>query len=175
VPTAALSHRCAPPRLLRPRRSAPPTAGPRLMRCPTAHFGPERPYYATTPALLAHFPLPASVRARAVVPLSFIFSLYYLYITPSIYLLHLAKISFPKVSFVLVWDHGFGFLYMLRIWRSLVALCLHLLLLGCSLAATSWLLLALNANWRHFTAPWSLHRRLVRWRLMDGESKRRHQ
>ena len=86
--------------------------------------------------------------------------------TPFVYKSPSFKQKNPRVSIILDGDHGFGFSYALRIWCSLAAPCLHLLLLGCdSLVAP-----CLKCKSALFTAPWSLRRRLIRWRLMDGGS-----
>ena len=89
---------------------------------------------------------------------------------PSIYLLHLSKNLFSKNLLRI----SLG----LRVW--LLVQAAHLVLIGCSLSTfiASWLFIScdslatpcLKYKLILFTAPWSLHRRLIRWRLMDGGS-----
>lgn len=89
---------------------------------------------------------------------------------PSIYLLHLSKIIFSKSLLHISLGP--------QVWLLICAV--HLVLIGYFLSAfiAPWLLIGydsliapcLKCKSALFTAPWSLCRRLIRWRLMDGGS-----
>jgi hypothetical protein len=88
---------------------------------------------------------------------------------PSIYLLHLSNFFSKSLLRISLGP---------RIW--LLVRVAHLVLIGYSMSAfiAPWLLIScdflaapcLKCKSALFTAPWSLRRRLIQWRLMDGGS-----